>query len=313
MAPEQNSAAEGAAPFSLIARHCFGSRRQIAPALDWRQRNDLMQPKKPQAISLRLSRAQLTGICLTALGLAAGTTLGGWGVAEGVIAWGEIERLRADNERLLNGHETLVSRLWKLQLELTTYERRTQELAQVAGVDIEEELLGMGGLDPESGPTSARLDTLADRSVRLARMLDDVESRLAAIPSAVPARGPISSRFGYRLDPLTGERSFHRGVDIDADPGEAVHAAASGVVRVAGRKGALGNAVRLVHGSGLTTRYGHLSEITVAVGEEVEQGDVVGYVGRTGRATGYHLHFEILFEGRPVDPLQYIEGSRAGP
>ncbi len=272
-----------------------------------------MNVNRPQGVSLRLSRAQLTGICLTALGLAAGTTFGGWGVSKGVFTLGEVERLQADNERLLAEHEALVSRLWKLQLQITTQERRTQALAQVAGLELEDESLGMGGLDPETGPTRDRLEILASRSVRLARMLDDVESQLQAIPSVVPAFGPISSRFGYRLDPLTGERSFHRGVDIDAEPGHIVRAAASGIVRVAGRKGALGNAVRLSHGAGLTTRYGHLSEILVEVGEEVEKGAVVGYVGRTGRATGYHLHFEVLVEGRPVDPLKYIESSRAGP
>ncbi len=272
-----------------------------------------MHPRRPRGISLRLSGMRLTGICVAAIALAAGATVGGWGFAEGLTTLSEVDRLREDNERLLAEHEALISRLWKLQIQLTTHERRTQALAQVAGVELEEASLGMGGVDPETGLAATRLDTLSSRSARLGQLLDDVETRLAEIPSVVPALGPITSRFGYRTDPLTGERSFHRGIDIDGEPGEAVYAAASGIVRLAGRNGALGNAVRLSHGAGVVTRYGHLSGIAVEIGQEVEQGDIVGFVGRTGRATGTHLHFEVLVGGRPVDPLRYIDASRAGP
>jgi murein DD-endopeptidase MepM/ murein hydrolase activator NlpD len=171
----------------------------------------------------------------------------------------------------------------------------------------------MGGDDPEVGPTIDRLTALSSRSFRLSRLLDDDETRLAGIPSFLPARGRITSRFGFRTDPLTGIRSFHRGIDIGSDPERSVYASAAGVVRLAGRNRALGNAVHLAHDAGLVTRYGHLSRIAVQVGQEVEQGQVVGYVGRTGRATGYHLHFEVLREGRPVDPLEYVDLRPLGP
>jgi murein DD-endopeptidase MepM/ murein hydrolase activator NlpD len=273
-----------------------------------------MQPDRPRGITLRLSNRQLAGACVVTVVFAVGAGLLSWALAKGAVAWGEVARLRVENERLLANQESLVSRIWRLQLQVTSQERRTQELAVVAGVELEDDdqLFGMGGQDPEVGPTADRLAALSSRSFRLSRLLDDVETRLAGIPSVLPASGRITSGFGYRIDPLTGMRAFHRGIDIGTDPERAVFASAAGVVRVAGKKGALGNAVLLAHGAGLTTRYGHLSQVAVQVGQKVEQGELVGWVGRTGRATGYHLHFEVLLAGRPVDPLEYVDISPIG-
>ena len=121
-----------------------------------------------------------------------------------------------------------------------------------------------------------------------------------------PARGILTSSFGYRRDPVHGGRAFHQGVDIAAAPGHPVKVPADGMVIRAGRIGGLGKAVYVSHGYGLTTRYGHLAEISVEPGDEVQRGDVIGTVGSTGRSTGYHLHYEVRVDGKAVNPLAYI-------
>ncbi|MDQ7857980.1 MAG: peptidoglycan DD-metalloendopeptidase family protein [Armatimonadota bacterium] len=120
----------------------------------------------------------------------------------------------------------------------------------------------------------------------------------------LPLRGPLTSRFGYRLHPLFGRRHFHAGIDIAAPRGAPVRAAAAGTVIFAGWYGGYGKLVVLDHGEGTSTLYGHLSAILVAAGARVARDQVVGRVGSTGYATGPHLHFEVRHDGRPVDPLR---------
>jgi murein DD-endopeptidase MepM/ murein hydrolase activator NlpD len=117
---------------------------------------------------------------------------------------------------------------------------------------------------------------------------------------------PISSPFGYRIDPISGQQSFHPGVDFAASCGTPIHAADSGVIFFAGPNGGYGNATIINHGAGLATLYGHQSSIAVSVGQVVEQGQVIGYVGSTGYSTGCHLHFEVRVNGTPVDPMGYL-------
>ena len=269
----------------------------------------------PQRITIRLSRWTVALLGVTAVALAFGTTLGSWTLVRGLLAFDDVEQLREQNQALLVAKEELESRLWDLQGQLADYEQRTQQLAVVAGVELQLDELaqGLGGEAPRLLSPAAHVDQLSRRSSRLSSMLDDVETRLTGTPSIVPAWGELTSNYGYRRDPLTGERSFHRGIDIGTDPERAVYASATGTVSLARRKGALGNAVHLSHGFGLTTRYGHLARIVVEKGQQIEQGEIVGYVGRTGRATGYHLHFEVLLDGRPVDPMQYLKSDLAGP
>ena len=124
-------------------------------------------------------------------------------------------------------------------------------------------------------------------------------------PSAlVTLGGAITSDFGWRQDPIDGASRFHKGVDIRAAYGREVPAAAGGVVISAGTAGGYGESVVIDHGNGLKTRYAHLSVIGVATGDSVSAGQVVGRVGQSGRATGPHLHFEVLQNGKPLDPAQ---------
>lgn len=154
----------------------------------------------------------------------------------------------------------------------------------------------------------------------LRTLLESLESRLhvvrtnverrnalaAATPSIWPAHGWLSSTLGMRRDPLTGDPDFHSGLDIAGEKGQPVYATASGTVAHVGYQGAYGNLIVLDHGFGLETRYGHLAAYKVRVGDKVKRGDVIGNVGATGRATGYHLHYEVLANGKLLNPLQLL-------
>jgi murein DD-endopeptidase MepM/ murein hydrolase activator NlpD len=152
-------------------------------------------------------------------------------------------------------------------------------------------------------------DLLYTLESRLQVVQTDVDKRqalAAATPSIWPTRGWLSDGFGQRTDPFTGDVEYHTGLDISADRGEPVMATANGTVGIAQRSGAYGNMVVIDHGFGLSTRYAHLDSFHVKPGDRVRRGDVVGYAGATGRATGDHLHYEILVSGRQMNPLQFL-------
>ena len=132
------------------------------------------------------------------------------------------------------------------------------------------------------------------------------EALADATPSIWPARGWLSASYGYRRDPFTGQRAFHSALDISTREGQPIYATAAGRVRSASRNGAYGNLVIIEHGFRLTTRYGHLLKFAVRSGDTVRRGDVVGYVGETGRATGTHVHYEVWADGRPMNPMQLL-------
>jgi murein DD-endopeptidase MepM/ murein hydrolase activator NlpD len=138
------------------------------------------------------------------------------------------------------------------------------------------------------------------------RNVEKRESLMNATPSIWPIHGWLSAGYGVRSDPFTGERDFHPGLDISADKGTPVLATAAGKVELAAPSGDYGNLVVVDHGYGLITRYGHLSKFAVWPGRDVKRGDVIGYVGSTGRATGPHLHYEILANGKLMNPLQLL-------
>jgi murein DD-endopeptidase MepM/ murein hydrolase activator NlpD len=123
-----------------------------------------------------------------------------------------------------------------------------------------------------------------------------------ALLGDVTAAAPVSSSFGWRRDPLSGETRFHQGVDIAVAYGQDVRAAAAGVVAFAGVQSGYGNTVVVDHDGGRQTRYAHLSQELVRAGDVVSEGQVLGKTGNSGRTTGPHLHFEMLKDGRPVDP-----------
>jgi murein DD-endopeptidase MepM/ murein hydrolase activator NlpD len=236
-----------------------------------------------------------------------------WGFFTRTVDSAELARLRTENEDLRGVNQSFESSVQQLQEKLADYEDRTQQLAIVAGLDSSPEgsEAGIGGGLSTDG--SAADLSIEARTARLDGALDEVEEQLheqmrwiSSMPAITPARGILTSNFGMRSDPITRGRAFHSGLDIAAAPGAPVHATADGVVARAGRNGGLGKAVYLSHGYGLSTRYGHLSKIAVKPGERVKRGDVIGYVGNTGRSTGYHLHYEVHLDGKAVNPKAYL-------
>jgi len=143
------------------------------------------------------------------------------------------------------------------------------------------------------------------------RSVEKREALLNATPSIWPIHGWLSAGFGMRPDPFTGEADFHPGLDISAEKGTPIRATAAGTVELAAPSGDYGNLVVIDHGFGLVTRYGHMSKFAVWQGQQVKRGDVIGYVGATGRATGPHLHYEVLANGKLMNPLQLLVGKAA--
>jgi murein DD-endopeptidase MepM/ murein hydrolase activator NlpD len=143
--------------------------------------------------------------------------------------------------------------------------------------------------------------------------------RLTATIAAVPLRKPVdgeidmSSGFGVRIDPFIGRAAMHTGLDFRGDTGEAIRVTAAGTVASAGWSGGYGRMVEVDHGNGLSTRYGHLSEIEVKVGQTLKAGQTVGRLGSTGRSTGPHLHYETRIDGEAVDPSKFLHaGAKFG-
>lgn len=154
---------------------------------------------------------------------------------------------------------------------------------------------------------SVKESALREQGVlQLWETLSNRQSLLRATPNSKPAQGWITSRFGYRVDPMSTRAALHQGVDIAAAPGAPVYAPADGVISFSGYDPGYGKLVSIDHGYGVVTRYGHNSQLFVVIGQKVKRGDVISAVGSTGKSTGVHLHYEVRVNGLPVDPMNYI-------
>jgi murein DD-endopeptidase MepM/ murein hydrolase activator NlpD len=129
-----------------------------------------------------------------------------------------------------------------------------------------------------------------------------------ATPMGFPVQGTVSSPFGNRIHPVSGNSEFHRGLDISADAGTPIRTTADGVVVFSGWNGGGGNVVVIAHGHGFSTYYAHNRKNTVHVGQSVKRGDVVAYVGSTGSTTGSHVHYAVWLNGKCKNPFNYTEG-----
>lgn len=193
--------------------------------------------------------------------------------------------------------------------------RRMRSVLADLGVDAgKARVRGVGGpfvpLKPPSS-TAGNFERALYR-INIGRaQVEHLNEVLGTVPVRKPVSGEVdmSSPFGVRVDPFLHRPAMHTGLDLRGEYGEAVRATASGKVSIAGREGGYGNMVEIVHGNGLATRYGHLSEIDVKAGQHVHVGEVIGKIGSTGRSTGPHLHYETRVDGEAVDPQKFL---RAG-
>lgn len=151
-----------------------------------------------------------------------------------------------------------------------------------------------------------QLDTYRENLEEMVSSLEERQAYLEAKPSIWPARGRITSRYGYRRSPFSGKREFHQGVDVAAPRGTPVVATGAGVVTFAGWRSGYGRTVMINHGYGYKTFYAHNDSIKVKVGQQVSKGQVIAYMGSTGRSTGSHVHYEVHVNGKPTNPANYM-------
>lgn len=166
--------------------------------------------------------------------------------------------------------------------------------------------IGLSNMDVLTTQNKQLEERISYKYENLSNMLEQLEQK-SVTPNLWPTdSGEISSRFGYRSDPFGYGGDYHPGIDIAANYGEPVYASAAGDVEQASWNGGYGRYVKLSHGNGYETAYGHMSAIAVSPGDSVKKGDVIGYVGSSGYSTGPHLHFEVLLNGQTINPLKAL-------
>ncbi len=222
-------------------------------------------------------------------------------------------------------------KLGQMQAQLTRLDLLGERLAQMSGMKVpERETVGKAAMAAQGGPLvraaplsqNDLLEALDGLSYQVERRSDTlalIESQLldrrvrdSMLPSSLPVAAAWSSNFGWRIDPFTGDKALHEGVDFPAAIGTPVNAAADGMVVTAETHPEYGQMIEVDHGGGLTTRYAHLSRILVQTGTLVRRGQAMGAVGSSGRSTGAHLHFEVRLHGMAQNPARFLQQAAAG-
>ena len=228
-------------------------------------------------------------------------------------------RHRVEDQRKLI--ESFQTRIVTIRGEIESWKLAHAKMWDAFGPDQSaNQKMGVGGATAEEyAPTAGvkkpgeELDILTsmvtEESPRL-RELEHVVTRtgkmVSALPLRWPIRGPVKSEYGMRRSPWTGEPERHLGLDIGGLPGTPIRSPAAGTVIVARTGGDFGKKVTIDHGNGVRSLYGHLKQLEVRPGQKVEKGQVIGLVGSTGRSTGPHLHYEVLVQGKPVNPRGFL-------
>ena len=226
--------------------------------------------------------------------------------------------VQAENRQLKRSNQTLAETVSQVQARLTQFEQRTKALAIAAGVaDLfssgdAKAAGGVGSGGPLDRLTAApetlvrRQEQLDQQLAKVERKLSDEALMLSHTPVVAPLVGVITDGYGPRLDPVTRRPAFHDGLDISVALGTVVTAPADGVVVFANRDAGYGRMIKINHGYGYTTIYGHLERFLVKEGARVTRGQPIGRVGMSGRTTGPHLHYEVWKDGEKQNPLHYI-------
>ncbi|MBQ4855318.1 M23 family metallopeptidase [Rhodanobacter sp. B2A1Ga4] len=233
--------------------------------------------------------------------------------------------VRQDAQR---GLDALAVKLGQLQAQSTRLNALGERLAEVGKLDDGEfdfdQQPAVGGVEDAGSSAYALPPALDDSINQLASQFDRQQAQLSALqsllldariesnlkPTGMPVPGYISSYFGVRADPFDGRSARHTGIDISTPLGTPVHTVAEGMVTFAGVRSGYGNVIEIDHGNGYMTRYAHNSALVARPGQHVQVGDVIARAGSTGRSTGSHVHFEVWYDGRVVNPLAFVRNHR---
>jgi murein DD-endopeptidase MepM/ murein hydrolase activator NlpD len=243
----------------------------------------------------------------------------------------ELNKLREENRTQKDQIHEFASKLEDLNAQMEKirqFDEKLRVITNIGEFTEGEEMFGIGGPFLEGEESVTELDKRHESLIREIRVdlerlqeesmlqeeslhellsfLEDQKNLLASTPSIWPARGFITSGFGYRRSPYTKTLRMHEGLDIANKVGTPVYASADGIVVFTGIEGGYGKMLAIDHGYGITTRYGHLNSILVKEGDRIKRGDKIGMIGCTGRCTGPHLHYEVRVNNVPVNPKNYI-------
>lgn len=305
--------------------------------LDWRAhlgrlpRLDLSRPRVVAGMAIAGLFMSVGGFLL---GTLAGSAMAERSAAAGLREWGaqlaeQHQAVAATRAVLGEQLGALATRVGQMHARLMRLDALGKRLTEAADLDRGEfdfdalpalggpvtgEATGQDGGGPALPGMDAMLDSLSETIDNRSRQLEALETLILSrelarqiVPGGRPVEsGYISSRYGTRPDPFTGKSAFHAGIDFAAAPGTRVLVVADGVVSFAGRDRSYGQLVEITHGNGYLTRYAHNSTLLVAPGQTVRRGDALALMGSTGRSTGTHLHFEVLRNGRHVNPMSFV-------
>lgn len=247
----------------------------------------------------------------------------------------KVVSLERANSSLMKDLERIKKNIEEVKKQIALWEKRDDELRLMAGLDTLDEdvrMAGVGGPELSYDNINYLPDPAKNELIETSQLVDQLKRELKLLneskkaidaaleqkndqwehfPTIWPVRrGRVTARFGYRIDPFTGARARHLGIDIAAPEGTPIFAPAAGivikVVKQYKRNKSYGKYIVIDHGNGYKTVYGHLRDIKVRMGQKVERWDVIGTVGQTGRATGPHLHYEVMSYNKKVNPLDYI-------
>lgn len=276
---------------------------------------------------VRLPVVLIYGCALVVVLLVLGSFFASSGYFSNRVDSKELEALQAENRSLQEGFEQMrwhMAEVEKRYEELVQKEIRIRSLFDLPEIDLQQRQLGIGGptspelvtrseVEVEALETEVEVDHLLrlsqfelEKYAEVESSMLSVKDRLDHTPSIWPSRGWISRSYGMKADPFTGIKQMHRGLDIANHTGTPIVASADGRVSSVRKNGGMGKTIVIDHGYGFVSRYAHLSEYKVKRGQQVKRGDVIGLMGSTGYSTGPHLHYEVIRNGKSINPYRHI-------
>jgi len=231
----------------------------------------------------------------------------------------QFNQLRTEKDQLKNSYSQLEKVAKERDVQIASLGSIAGEVSALYGLKAEPTLVTASSDQIQDADVSSSLDqlhalrtsaltgaTMVGLTMGLRNATTADWAKANSAPNLWPIEGQVTASFGERIDPFNGEGAFHSGVDIGSSYGASIVAPADGVVTFSDVMGGYGKAIMIDHGNGISTRYGHLSGFSVTAGQHVHRGDVIGFVGTSGRSTGPHLHYEVRINDTPVNPYKYL-------